>query len=470
MQSGKNDWVAGDVAIPRFHCPRCRDHWYGLSSFPCDDELARLIREGKWYTGKEGNPIQQDSIAKTRNQKTDTSSSVTGASNSSSRLPSIRKRVGTGINRGNSDRNMDFINPHAKDKKKSRRISFKLDGQSDNDLTNSGSSGLLHDEHSKLRNGKNGGSGNGGKYDKSSTDESANRAGARQIESSSSASDVNSGSSTTLLRGSGDSKGNKDQLDGLDKKGGRKGDGSTDSSNVISTTGKKDLSSTNSKGGQGNGGKIDSSDSAGRGPGTASGKDQYGRGLSGTHSSDMNSQNGGKKNGDMGDDRQDGLGSRFGNKGGNVDSNGSKGDVMVDKDGKGKGGGKRNHTNDQNSSRFSSRTNSLNGGSQRWSEYGEGDDGKGKGRDLVAGKGYMRASSPSQSDWGDPTHAKAWLSNTASSSRVSLSNQSRKDKEDNMDVEEIFLPPIKNPPNNPFSSYDLMDGFKLTRAFSFSYH
>ena len=47
----KHDWVSGEVNIPKFHCPRCRDHWYKFSSLPCDEELARLIKEGLWYTG-----------------------------------------------------------------------------------------------------------------------------------------------------------------------------------------------------------------------------------------------------------------------------------------------------------------------------------------------------------------------------------------------------------------------------------
>lgn len=470
--------MAGDVAIPKFHCPRCRDHWYGLSSFPCDDELARLIREGKWYTGKEGNDIKQGSNGKAGNLKSDTSSSAINASNSSTRLPGIRKRVGTGISRGNSDRNMDFINPHAKDKnKKSRRISFKLDGNSDNDLTNSGSSGLLQDESGskqRLNRGTRGGSGGYNEGDSQSGYKSGNdqgdgdgdRSGAGHIESSSSASDVNSGSSTTLLRNGAESKGNKDQWRNSSSNDKLKGYGGIDGSN------KKDLSLTNNKGGKGR--KIGSGSNDGGGL-AGSGKEQFGKGRStnGMEGYDRNNgsslSDGDSKTG--GGDREIGLMS--GHTGNDSGSGLHKdGGTTVD-EGKGEGW-KRNRNGGQsshNSSRRGSRSSSLNGGSQRWSDYGDGEGGNdkrsGKGRDLVAGKGYMRASSPSQTEWGDPTHAKAWLSNTASSSRVSLTNQSHKD---NTDVEEIFLPPIKNPPKNPFSSLDFMDGFNLTRAFSFSYY
>ena len=52
------DWIAGEIAIPEFHCQRCRDHWYGLTSFPCDEEMARLIREGLWATGQ--GPVDRD--------------------------------------------------------------------------------------------------------------------------------------------------------------------------------------------------------------------------------------------------------------------------------------------------------------------------------------------------------------------------------------------------------------------------
>lgn len=58
LQVQHMDWTAGEVAIPEFHCQRCRDHWYGLTHYPCDEELARLIRQGLWNTGQ--GPVDRD--------------------------------------------------------------------------------------------------------------------------------------------------------------------------------------------------------------------------------------------------------------------------------------------------------------------------------------------------------------------------------------------------------------------------
>ncbi len=464
--------MSGDVAIPKFHCPRCRDHWYGITALPCDEELARLIREGKWYTGKEGGMLsQQDSEARRRNKKTDSSSSP--GSHDSNLLPSIKKRKGTGLAHDRAGHKIDFINPHAKTaSKKNRKISFKLDGD-DSGLENSGSSGLLHDGAGNRRAGQINHKGDlnkgrllGSKASDglSDTDRVMTR---NTVESSSSASDINSGSSTTLLKGSG--KGGKDgsgKLGGMENNSenmngsglGGKAQNKLDASRTgpFGTTGAGQGS--NSHGGSSNnGGAIGRGGSQGTGDtrnehDTTSGSigldDRHGnsRLKEPTGQGGINGENGGMTK----------TGSPTGN---NDDGKGTRGEDRL-----------KNRRGKYNSSGsltgHSSRSSSLyGGGSQRWSEDGDGN--RRKERELVGGKGYMRASSPSQSEWGDPTHARAWVSNTASSSRVSLT-QSNKDKDEIDEV--IYLPPIKNQLKNPFDSADLPDTFHFTRAFTFSYY
>ena len=462
--------MSGDVAIPKFHCPRCRDHWYGVTAFPCDEELARLIREGKWYTGKEGNMLsQQDSEARRRNKKTDLSSSP--GSYDSNLSQGIKKRKGTGLANDRSGHKIDFINPRAKTAtKKNRKISFKLDGD-DSGLENSGSSGLLHDGAGNRRAGRINNRGDlsrgmslGSKTSNGLSDTDRNR----NMESSSSASDINSSSSTTLLKGSG--------------KGGKDGSGSK--------LGGMENNSDNMNG-SGLGGKAQSKLDASRtGPFGTTGAGQ------GSNNNGGSSNNGGAigRGGQLSDTRNEhdttggsnGLDDRHGNsrlkesmlagQGGLNGENGATGMTNTgsstdNHDGKGLGGKDRlkNRRGKYNSSGsltgHSSRSSLYGGGSQRWSEDGDGN--KRKERELVGGKGYMRASSPSQAEWGDPTHARAWASNTASSSRVSLA-QSNKDKDEIDEV--IYLPPIKNQLKNPFDSSDLPDTFHFTRAFTFSYY
>lgn len=480
LQGSKNDWVSGDVAIPKFHCPRCRDHWYGISAYPCDEELARLIREGKWYTGKEGNLTQYDSDTKTRNRKVG-SASTKNASYDSTRLPGIRKRRGTGIEINKSDRKTDFIDPRARTgAKKNRKISFKLDGD-DSELDNSGSSGLLHDGETRTgRKGNkddNNGAGrdlNGKKRASTESNGTWNDSDkARTNDSSSSASDINSSSSTTLLKDTsrGFSRA-KDHMSSVNE-------GGDNDSNIESVKGSKNKAQTK---GSDASGLESGTNNRGRGQNAndLSGDGSIGRinkrandttgGLSDiTGSGQPHSSSGTHGDGGVGNglDKDDNASGRNGGND-NSDRNGQSNDKEGNEAGTSKNGKKNRRggrSDSLSSSRYGSRS-SLHGGSQRWSE--NGDSSRRGDKELVAGKGYMRASSPSQSEWGDPTHAKAWISNTASSSRVSLT-QSR-DKEDDRDIEEIYLPPIKNQSRHPFATDEFMDGFNLTRAFTFSYY
>ncbi len=471
FQATKNDWISGDIALPKFHCPRCRDHWYGVSAFPCDEELARLIREGKWYTGKEGNHPQQDSEpSKTRDRRPGTSN----ASNSSysNNLPDINKRrKGSGINITRSDRTIDFINPNSRTTtKKNRRISFKIDND-DSELENSGSSGLLHDETSKGRRLKGNNDGNRKGLNKESDSlEGTDRTGARNIESLSSASDMNSGSSTTLLKSSLKK---NDHLSSLQE---------TSIGDMEKNNNGRYSSKKNNKE------RMVARNKDGSETDLQTGIGKNGKGLSG-----KNSKNGHEVVNGFSSFVEDGIGNKQSNNidsstVGNVDhaalysnhkddgisdggingvTNGSTTKSKEKTTASGREGRRNRGRNPDSlgSSRYSSKT-SLNG-SQRWSEDGDGN--KRRERELVAGKGFMRASSPSQSEWGDPTHARAWASNTASSSCVSLAHLGN-DKGNN-DVEEvIYLPPIKSETKNAFIASDLMDGFNFTRAFTFSYY
>ncbi|KAL5476183.1 hypothetical protein EMCRGX_G026098 [Ephydatia muelleri] len=49
----KPDWNVSDPVTPTFHCPRCRDHWYGLTPLPCDEMRAKLGTGGVWHRGQE---------------------------------------------------------------------------------------------------------------------------------------------------------------------------------------------------------------------------------------------------------------------------------------------------------------------------------------------------------------------------------------------------------------------------------
>ena len=85
----------------------------------------------------------------------------------------------------------------------------------------------------------------------------------------------------------------------------------------------------------------------------------------------------------------------------------------------------------------------------------------------------MHTSGPSQSQWGDPTHAQIWASTTASSSRVSLVGSTCRHDNDENDTEvgQVTLPPIvKRNEGNPFGFLSLPNVFELTKAFRFSYY
>ena len=95
------------------------------------------------------------------------------------------------------------------------------------------------------------------------------------------------------------------------------------------------------------------------------------------------------------------------------------------------------------------------------------------GRKVRKAVGYMRAVSPTGSEWGDPSHARPYASSTTASSRAG-STFALPQNEDSEETVTSTLPPLippivnKQKPLVDFS--DLMGGFQLTKAWTFSYH
>lgn len=96
------------------------------------------------------------------------------------------------------------------------------------------------------------------------------------------------------------------------------------------------------------------------------------------------------------------------------------------------------------------------------------------GKNVRKGVGYMRAVSPTSSEWGDPHHGRSFISSTATSRTGSTSNLLRdldKSKEDEPKSRSLpaIVPQIKR--KQPLMDFsDLMGGFQFTRAWTFSYH
>lgn len=432
------------------------------------------MREGKWYLGKDGskNPSRTDGGPRDRNK--DSKDMTNSGSTDSLSLPSIQKRRGSAFTTNKSNHHIDFVTPGInRDKKSNRRITFKLDGDdletdnSNSSLNDGGEEGRGRRRSSFKNNGSNDINSSLSKANGGPSDGGSGGDGMRKpLGSGSSLSDmINSGSSTTLLQrgggGGGNDESNLSSLGGGKRsKGNRKGQNDSDALNGSPYGSRSGLDSDSKlKNSKRFGGNIDPTNStnnqgsntslSGRTNATTNNGDYRGRQQSDATNGEMCTNGDGSDN----NGRLNGTG--------NDDESGSNNDKKGRGRGReGRGGKYGSGSNSLSSSQRGSRTNLLiNGGDK-------------KDRELVHGKGYMRASSPSQSDWGDPTHARIWASNTASSSRVSLAGMSRRDNEEDEDSErELVLPPIVNRKReNPFGNLDFMDGFELTRAYTFSYH
>ena len=82
----------------------------------------------------------------------------------------------------------------------------------------------------------------------------------------------------------------------------------------------------------------------------------------------------------------------------------------------------------------------------------------------------MRAVSPSGSEWGDPTHGRLYISSTATSSRAGSTANLHRDQDEEEEERVFTLPPLIPPVKNNKPLIDLIGGFQVTRAWTFSYH
>jgi len=143
--------------VPKFHCPRCRDHWYGYSSVPCDEELARLIKEGLWYTGnkdkmpqgtyKQGMFVPGDYKASDAGEKASTKGLT-----QKGKLPRLKSSYKKS---GSSGTQESQWNREGSDKsKRKKKITFKLeDSASDGSSTDLIADGSVSSVGSRGKNG-----------------------------------------------------------------------------------------------------------------------------------------------------------------------------------------------------------------------------------------------------------------------------------------------------------------------------
>ena len=398
----------------RFHCPRCRDHWYGLTPFPCDEELARLIREGLWYTGKGGDPSQRNrKSGAEHHRRLGSGVNRKQRENESTSAPSLIPRETP--NKRAPDETRDFTynssvkKPNAGKGKK--RIAFKLedevqefDGSSSTLMSDNKSfdeaGDYRHNLEAWAERSRDGQNDHKDLLDRSSHD------GGLRLDSGIDLTDGRSNldGRTNVSRAVGTNMGGLDAL----------GDGHVDASGL----------------GSGGGG---------------------GRGL-GARNKDMRA-------GKARDDKSHATDPRDSGPQGNPQSSNGMGGFIGDRDGNSKAG-----SGDSGDVSRSSSNSQLSLSSVR----------EDRGKSVRRPAAYTRAArgggEPSQ--WDDPTHAWKWASSTATSSQMGSATDLLQEEDEG--EEEISLPPIVVPSiankKNQLDLSDLLNGFQLTRAWSFSYH
>lgn len=496
MQGRKPDWTAGNIDIPRFHCPRCRDHWYGIAEFPCDEELARLIREGLWFTGKEGaaRSVREAKEMGSRGRQLGEGRDFTG--NAGSGLPRIKHRGGMVGGRGEEERTVSALKEDGesdKKKKSCRRITFKLD----DDSSNQSGGGTLDNTD---RAGRSGGM-TGTVSDTDSRSDSL--LGNHKVDSG-------GGHGNTRpfgLHGNESDRptGDPSVTDGLGSSGGRerKGDGGGgegSETGLISGDSETKLAAARRRG-------------KGRGRGRDGGSEGGGLlGSRGETTEDKTRKERGKKGllQSAKSEAEDGVGSDV-----NVLESSGKSSLGDNNTGPSTQGileGKHVHSiyiavchtvssflyinpqstylsvlsipsgQDAGGASGQGRQDTppdrtaLSGRGSRTSLHSSSQGGRGvdHGKGVRKAAGHMRAASPSQSDWGDPYHARPYLSSTAASSRAGSTSNLHRDREEE-EEEGGALPHIVSVP--PISSKkplldlsDLLGGIQFTRAWTFSYH
>lgn len=464
------------MEIPTFHCPRCRDHWYGLTDEPCDEELARLRREGLWPLGKDGGDkrLNMHGGGKTlRPVSSRREYNALSSGSSAVKLPKLRRKKdgedGDKSSRGGGSQ-MEL------NKKKKKRISFKLGDDSQPGSSEPSGMSLDGDDplggkgrRSKDKSGS--GSGLGAGLGDGIDKGEGGRFKRRGVGDGMGAGDGEEGvniSKGGLGEDVGDRLRNRQGLTigddggiGSDRSG-RQLNGE-DSNDAFRRKGLKGLQSSKDDG-KGSG-RNDGSDSQSEaqnsrlmaGLGSLGARDD-GIGTGGIGRSSLG-QSGMTSNG--GD--ASGIKSGLGTQGGSGDGTGIGHGKLAE------GGKNRNASGDLTSSSQVSRAGSSKSGSRRGS-LAMSDHGK----SVRKGVGYMRAVSPTSSEWGDPHHGRSFISSTATSRTGSTSNLLRdlereKDDEPTSKSLPAIVPQIKK--KQPLMDFsDLMGGFQLTRAWTFSYH
>ena len=470
LQGRRPDWIAGEVEIPTFHCPRCRDHWYGLTDEPCDEELARLRREGLWPLGKDGGDkrLNMHGGGKTlRPVSSRREYNALSSGSSAVKLPKLRRKK-DGEDGDKSSRGAG--SQTELNKKKKKRISFKLGD--DSQAGSSEPSGVSLDgddplggrgRRSKDKSESGGGLGDG-LGDSTGKGEGGRFNRRRGVGDGMGAGDGEEGVSSSrggLGEDGGDRLRNRQGLMMGDDGGigsdrsGRQLNGE-DSDDAFRRKGLKGLQDNGKGSGRNDGsdGKFGAQNSrltAGLGS-LGAGDDGIGAGGIGRSSL---GQSGTTSNG--------GIKSGLGTLGGSGDGTGIGHGKLAE------GGKNRNASGDLTSSSQVSRAGSSKSGSRRGS-LAMSDHGKSVRKSV----GYMRAVSPTSSEWGDPHHGRSFISSTATSRTGSTSNLLRdlereKDDEPTSKSLPAIVPQIKK--KQPLMDFsDLMGGFQLTRAWTFSYH
>ena len=431
------------MGIPKFHCPRCRDHWYGITPFPCDEELARLIKEGLWYTGK-GDPSKILSGLKSREQ-----SGIPGMDGGSGSSPSSGfggsreqkvRRVLKGENSSQDPLEMGR-EKSKKNKKNKRRITFKLD-----DRDEEGSGILDNADDGGLQSKRNSSSSRheGGDWlENQHLETSLNQNGTtRLLSPEKNANDSTNGTCSNSFS-SVDSDATHSEKDGLNsgvlessgsnnsltrrqrRERGQKNRGS--SSNLLKTP-RAESKGTASKRGSGNkGSRTQLTDEVGMG--LLAG----GQGQNGGHTMDDMSLSYSQTNQTTDIDALSRTGSS----------------EMEDR-----------HLGQQPSRGSQS---SVTSNQNRKSKMGPD-----HGKKVRKAGGYMRAVSPTGSEWGDPTHARPYASSITTSSQAGSTFNLLKDHENE---DKTTLPPIIPPITS--SKKHTVDfskgGFDITPPWRFSY-
>ena len=466
LQAQHIDWNAGEVAIPTFHCPRCRDHWYGLTSHPCDEELARLIREGLWYTGQ--GPVDRDLLFKTGHRsgvEVRTRGERSSDSSDGLKLPPIVQRSESDTSLSSSSRSL----LKNKQEKKGKRISFNLEHEEfQYERDKPTRSGSLNPDQMKGKKSLGG-------YENGDDSDTKGR-----LEGEDGHTERN-GRNHSLVELDGSSKpncvgSNVDELSFTDNPSQiSNGDGFVSGSGSLGSN-LRNLDPNNIRAGNNLIGLSSDCGSNFRRSQTASSNDD-GRDPKLGKKSKLGLSNGSEDSSGSISNGSLANGKNLTLNGGNLHSGskkweGSQKSLSDDSE-------KHKSTGNSNSSLsdFHKRERNASGG-----ESDSDGEGKGGGKlDLrhadrgknvrVSGAGFIaRASSPTGSEWGDPTHALAYISNTTSSSRAGSSLGGR--IQDDKDLGKTHSDPqlIKVQQKPKLTADDLIVGPMFTRAFTFSYY